>query len=130
VLCLLNIVRLRAFNPTTEQQHDRRTELTEIDSVAWAVIDPKLLHSIAYAVTVSKIAKTDSIQPDSNLCASLAVTQGSEPFTKRRPAILCHVDLDVSWRRFHRPGGSLYATASQEGKIYWPSHRFAAHRLC
>ena len=107
MLCLLDIVRLHAFISATEQQHDRRTELAEIDSVPWAVIDAKLLHSIAHAVTVSKIAKTDSIQPDSNLCASLAVTQGSEPLTKRRPATLCRKDLDISWRRIHRSNSSL-----------------------
>jgi hypothetical protein len=74
VFRLFDVFRLRTFITTTQQQHNRRTDLAKIDSVAWAVIDAKLLHSIAHAVTVSKIAETDSIQPDSNLCASLDVT--------------------------------------------------------
>ncbi len=46
---------------------------SRLDSQARAVIDAEFLNPITYAVTISKISKTDSIQPHSNLGAGLDV---------------------------------------------------------
>jgi len=58
---LFDIFSLSAFVATKEKQHDRRTNLAEIDSVAWTVIDAEFLHPITHAMTVSEIAEADSI---------------------------------------------------------------------
>jgi hypothetical protein len=70
---LLDVFGLRALVSTTEQQHDRQTDLTKIDSIARSVIDAEFLHLVTDAMTVHEIAQTHSIQLHANLCTNLDV---------------------------------------------------------
>jgi hypothetical protein len=91
---LFDVFSLSALVSATEQQHDRRTDLAEIDSVAWSVIDPELLNPITHTVTVSEVPQPYSIQPHSNLGSGLDIAQRGKPFAKRRQTILRHIDLE------------------------------------
>jgi hypothetical protein len=52
---LFNIFGLSALVSATEQQHNRRTDLAKIDSIARTIIDTEFLDPIANPMAVSEI---------------------------------------------------------------------------
>ena len=104
---LFDIFRLGAFIAATKKQHDPQSDLAKIHAIAWAIVYAEFLHALTYTVTVTKISKAESIQSYSNPCPRFYILQRCEPFTKRRSAILCQIDLEFSGRRLHKPKCSL-----------------------
>ena len=101
MFCEVDILGLGALVAAAEEQHDCRAKLTEIHSVAWAVIDAKLLHALTDAMAVSKVPKTNPVQPYTNLRPGSSIVQRCQPLTEWKPTISGTIDSEFSCRYLH-----------------------------
>jgi hypothetical protein len=79
-MSFLDVFGLSAFGTGTEQQNEHVSVLSEVHTIAGAVVDSQLAHATADALPVTKQSSAEPIKPAQDSRASLSVREAVQPF--------------------------------------------------